>query len=156
MKILIYEDTARYDFWLKILLGGIIGLTLVLGIASLLWHDVDAALAMFGITLFDALLFKAILPQRFQIFEDGVRIDLGGPLSINIPFSSIERIKSASGRKASVYWGIRFATSSMGVVEIIRKKGLNLVISPSHDELFLEQANAALELSLFKLGNNIT
>jgi len=64
----VYEDTPRYDFWLKILLGGILGLTLVLGIASLLWQDVEAALVMFGVTLFDALLFKAILPQRFQIF----------------------------------------------------------------------------------------
>jgi len=76
LKNLIYEDTARYDLGLKILLGGILGLTLVLGIASLLWQDVEAALVMFGVTLFVALLFKAILPQRFQIFEDGVRIVL--------------------------------------------------------------------------------
>ena len=69
MKNLIYEDTARYDFWLKILLGGILRLTLVLGIASLLWQDVEAASVMFGVTLFDALLFKVILPQRFQIFK---------------------------------------------------------------------------------------
>ena len=151
MKNLIYEDTARYDFWLKILLGGILGLTLVLGIASLLWQDVEAALVMFGVTLFVALLFKAILPQRFQIFEDGVRIVLGGPFAINIPLSNIRYVKSASGRKAFVYWGQRFATSSRGVVEIIRKKGLNLVISPSHDDLFLEQANHTLE-SL--LGSN--
>ena len=145
MNNLIYEDTARYGLGLKILLGGIIGLTLVLGIASLLWQDVEAALVMFGITLFDAFLFKAILPQRFQIFEDGVRIVLGGPFAINIPFSNISYVKSASGRKASVYLGLRFATSSRCVVEIIRKKGLNLVISPSHDDLFLEQANHALE-----------
>jgi len=145
VKHLIYEDTARYDFWLKILLGGILGLTLVLGIASLLWQDMEAALIMFGVTLFDALLFKAILPQRFQIFEDGVRIVLGEPFAINIPFSNIRYVKPASGRKTFVYWGQRFATSSRGVVEIARKKGLNLVISPSHDDLFLEQANYALE-----------
>ena len=143
MKNLIYEDTPRYDLWLKILLGGSLGLTLVLGI-GLLWESTEVALIMFGVTLFNALLFKAILPQRFQIFEDGVRIVLGGPFTINIPFSNIRYVKSASGRQESVYWGLRFATSSRGVVEIARKKGLNLVISPSHDGLFLEQVSLRL------------
>ena len=49
------------------------------------------------------------------------------------------------GSKAFVYWGIRFATSSKGVVEIVRKKGLNLVISPRNDDMFLEQLNQALQ-----------
>lgn len=144
MNNLVYEDTPRYDFWLKILLCGILGLTLVLGIV-LLWQSVETALVMFGVTLFDVLLFKAILPQRFQIFEDALRIDLGGPFAINIPFSNISYVKSAASSKAFVYRGIRFATSFRGVVEIVRKKGLNLVISPTHDDLFLEQVNRALE-----------
>ncbi len=44
---------------------------------------------MFGITLFDALLFKVILPRQYQIFEDRLRILMGGPFAINIFFSSI-------------------------------------------------------------------
>jgi len=100
---------------------------------------------MFGVTLFDALLFKAILPQRFQIFENTLRIVLGGPFAINIPLANIKYAKSSSGSKAFVYWGIRFATSSRGVVEIACKKGLNLVISSTHDDMFIERLNQALE-----------
>ena len=139
-KTLLYEDTPKYDSWLKLILGGVLALTIILGII-LISQDTEAALVMFGITLFDALLFKAILPRRFQIFEDRLKILLGGPFAINITFSNIAEAKPASGRKTVIYSGIRFATSIHHVVEIIRKKGLNLVISPKNDEMFLEQLN---------------
>jgi len=139
----IYEDTSRYDSWLKVILGGILALTFVLGVV-LLFEDIIAASVMFGVTLFDALLFKAILPRRFQIFQDRVKIVLGGPLALSIPLSNIKCARSASGSKAFVYWGIRFATSTQGVVEIVRKQGLSLVISPKNTSMFLEQVDQAL------------
>lgn len=139
---LIYEDISRYDFWLKPILAAILALTLILGIV-LIREDMVAALVMFGVTLFDALLFKAILPQRFQVFEDRLRIVLGGPFVINIPYSNLKEARSASGIKAYAYWGLRLATSSRNVVEIVRKRGLSLVISPVNEDMFLEQLNQA-------------
>ena len=141
----LYEDVPRYDFWLKLILGGTLALTFVLGII-LISEDIRVALAMFGVTLFDALLFKAILPRRFQIFEDRLRILLGGPLAVNFAFSNIADAKSASGSKAFAYGGIRFATSTHYVIEIVRKKGLNLVISPSKGDIFLDELNKAIKL----------
>ncbi|MFC1915082.1 hypothetical protein ACFLW4_00055 [Chloroflexota bacterium] len=137
-NVLLYEDTPKYDLWVKLIISGVLALTFVLGIIFIS-QDIEAALAMFGITLFDALLFKAILPRRFQIFEDRLKIVLGWSLGITIPFSNITDARSASGSKAVFYWGIRFATSTRYVIEIVRSKGLNMVISPSHDEMFLEQ-----------------
>jgi len=67
--ILIYEDTPQYDLWLKLILGGLLALTFILGVIFI-YQDTEAAIVMFGVTLFDALLFKAILPRRYQIFED--------------------------------------------------------------------------------------
>ena len=141
-SILLYEDTPKYDSWLKLILGGVLALTFILGIIFIS-QDTGIAVAMFGITVFDALLFKAILPRRFQVFEDRLKILLGGPFAINIPFSNIIEAKPASGNKAFIYWGIRFATSTSHVVEVVRKKGLNLVISPAHDDMFLDQLNQA-------------
>ena len=97
---LLFEDTPKYDLWLKLILGGILALTLILGIVSIN-QDTEAAIVMFGITLFDALLFKAILPRRFQIFEDRLKILLGRPFAINIPLSNITEAKPASGRTSS-------------------------------------------------------
>jgi len=141
---LIYEDIPKYDLWLKLILGGVLALTLILGVIFI-YRDTEAAIAMFGITVFDALLFKAILPRRFQIFEDRLKILLGGPFSINILLSNIAEVKPASSRKVFAYWGIRFATSTSNVVEVVRKKGLNLIISPRNDDMFLEQLNQALQ-----------
>ncbi len=144
-NILLYEDIPEYGSWLKLILGGILALTFILGMIFLS-IDTEAALAMLGITIFDALLFKAILPRRFQIFEDRLKILLGGPFAINIPLSNIAEARPALGRKAFYYPGLRFATSTKRVVEIIRKKGMNLVISPRNDDLFLEQLNQARQL----------
>ena len=144
MEKLVYEDTPRYDFWLKSILGGVLALTLILGVI-LLSEDIGAALVMFGVTLFDALLFKAILPRRYQIFQDRVRIVLGGPFALNIPLSNIRQARQASSSKAFAYWGLRFATSTHYVVEIVRKKGLSLVISPASGDMFLEQLNQSLK-----------
>ena len=146
MNTMVYEDTPRYDSWLKLLLGSVLALTLILGFV-LLSTDIGAAWVMFAVTLFDALLFKAILPRRFQIFQDRVRIVLGGPFALNIPLSDISEARLAPGSRAFIYWGIRFATSSSGVVEIVREEGLGLVISPVNADMFLEQLNRALKAS---------
>jgi len=143
MKELVYEDTPRYDSWLKLMLGAILALTLILGFV-LLPIDISGAGVMFGVTLFDALLFRAILPRRFQIYQDRVRIVLGGPLALNIPLLDIREARLASSSKAFVYWGLRFVTSVRGVVEIVRKRGLSVVISPANADTFLEQLNQAL------------
>jgi len=143
MNELLYEDTPRYDFWLKLILGSVLALTLILGFV-LLPTDIVVACVMFGVTLLDALLFKAILPRRFQIFQDRVRVVLGGPLALNIPLSDIREARSVSGSTAFAYWGLRFATSTQGIVEIVRKAGMSLVISPANADTFLEQLNQAL------------
>ena len=141
---LVHEDTTRVDLLLKLILASILALTLVLGV-WLLFEDIVAALVMFAVTLFDALLFRAIMPRRYQIYSDRVRIVLGGPFALNIPFYDIREARPASGGKAFAYWGVRFATSTKCVVEIIRKKGFNVVISPSDRDTFLERLSQAID-----------
>ncbi len=143
MSYLIYEDIPQYDSWLKWIIGGTLALTLVLGIV-LLPIDLAGALAMFGVTVFDALLFNAILPRRYQIYQDRLRIVLGKPFAVSISFATIKEVRSAAGSTTFIYWGIRFATSAKSVVEIIRSKGLNIVISPADRDAFLEQLTQGL------------
>lgn len=144
-SILLYEDIPEYGSWLKQILGGILALTFILRVVFF-FIDTEAGLALFGITVFNTLLFRAILPRRFQIFEDRLKVLVGGPFAINIPFSNIIEAKAVTGRKAFYYSGLRFATSTRGVVEIVRKKGMNMVISPRNDDMFMEQLNQARQL----------
>ncbi len=141
---LIYEDRAQYDLWVKLILGSTLVLTLVLGLVFLAF-DTAGALVMFGVTVFDALLFNAILPRRYQIYQDRLRIVLGKPFAFNMSFSTIKEARPATGSVAFVYGGLRLATSLKSVVEIVRSKGLNVVMSPANRDAFLEQPTQALK-----------
>ena len=141
---LIYEDTSRYDLWLKLLLPGILALTLVWGIALLAIGSTEAY-GPLSATAFDALLFYSILPRRLQVYDDRVRIVLGRPFAVNIPFATIREVRPASASKAFAYQGLRFATSSKSVVAIVRSKGWNVVISPANREMFLTYLDQALK-----------
>ncbi len=142
VSYLVHKDIPRVDLWFKLIVASILSLTLMLGVL-LLFEDIIAASVMFAVTLFDALLLKAITPRRYEIYNDRVRIVLGGPFAFNIPFYNIKEARPACGKKALAYRGLRLATSNKGVVEIIREKGLNVVISPSDRDTFLEQLSQA-------------
>ena len=99
---------------------------------------------MFVLAVFMALLFAAIIPRRFQIYEDRLRIQLGGPISFNIPLKHIEEARHGASSDILFYWGIKFGTSTSNVVEIVRNKGMNVIITPAHFHEFLNQLNRAV------------
>jgi hypothetical protein len=141
MDSIIYEDRPRYDVWLK----GIMLLPvffIITGIFYLTTAQVEAAIGMFALTLLMAAIYWAIFPRKYLILDSKIRIVLGGQFSFNIPFNNIEIAREPEG----VSLGINFATTflSKHAVEIIRKKGLNVNITPSDRELFLENLNKAL------------
>jgi hypothetical protein len=140
---LIYEEPAQYDWWLKLLLGGIPLLTLILGF-WLLTLDIGGAAVMFAVTAFDSSLFYFIMPRKYQIYTDRLVINLGKPLAMTILYVDIKEIKKTSGNSAMAYNGIRFATSAQYVVEIKRRRGMNVVISPANGDRFMEQINQAI------------
>ncbi|PPD58125.1 PH domain-containing protein [Dehalogenimonas etheniformans] len=135
-----YETAPRYD---TAPISGIISLLifadLLLGflIPGTLWLMVIVALAEAG-------LFYFIIPRKYQIFDDRVRICLGAPVRYDIPLSTIREARPGGGAEAWVYWGLRMATSSKNVVELVRRGGMDVVISPSDRETFLEQLELAM------------
>jgi hypothetical protein len=104
-------------------------------------EDKEGAIAMISGSLLIMFLFYLVLPKKYQIFEDKLKILLGWPLHIDLSLANISDSQITTGRKVFAYWGLRFATSSKSVVEIIRKRGLNIVISPSNALLFVDRLN---------------
>lgn len=141
---LVYEDLPRYDWTMKTLVAAILMALLVVGIV-LLFYALEGAIAMFGDTLLVALIFYFVFPRRYQLFNTKLRIVLGWPLGWDIPLSTIEEAHAAPGIARWIYWGVRLATSSGTEVEIVRNKGMNVIISPSNRETFLERLNSALK-----------
>ncbi|MFC1969184.1 hypothetical protein ACFLVF_01680 [Chloroflexota bacterium] len=135
---LIYEATAAYDRWLKLFLPGVIAIVLVLRVTLAPIDSENPWLIILALAAFYAFLLHAVMPRRFLVFQDRLRIVLGRPFGFNIPFSSIKEARVASSGKMYVYWGIQFATSTGIIVEIVRHKGLNIIISPTDREMFLK------------------
>jgi glucose dehydrogenase len=142
---LIYEDSARYDTWTKLLMGAVVAIEVVIGV-SLIFVDLEGALVMFAAAVLVAVIFWAILPRGFQVYEDRVRIGLGGPLSWSIPLRDIQRVGPAPASSGFIYHGVRFVTSGRSIVEIRRRRGMDVVFSPSHPDEFIEQVERARDL----------
>lgn len=93
MKLVIYEDSPKYDLWVKMLLGLAPVVLLVLGL--LIYYGVlpneteaearRAPIILFACIAFVLLLYWAILPRRYQILEDRLKIVLGGAFSFSFP-----------------------------------------------------------------------
>lgn len=142
--MLIHEEPAEYTSWFKFLFLIPIGLFIGAVISSLN-QESEASLVLLGEGIFFILLFYFIMPRRYQIFHDKLKIILGSPFSIDIPLSTIREVKHSSGIKALFYYGVRFVTSTKYVVELVRNKGLNYVISPKNGEIFIEQLSQAID-----------
>lgn len=141
---LVHEDTPGVGLLLKAIITGVLGLTLGLGIWLLL-VDIAAASAMLAVTVADAVLFNWIMPRRYQIWSDRLRIVLGWPFALNVPLEDIAEAREASGWAALGRRGLRLAPSTTGVVVIVRRRGLDVVISPSDRDVFLDRLNTGLE-----------
>jgi hypothetical protein len=141
MTTLLYEDRPRYGLWLKILLWGFIAVMLITAITTFDSNREDA-LALIGTAVFIVLVFWAVMPRKYCIYEDRIKIVMGVPFSISVRFDVIEYAGKPRG-KLTV--GINFVTSFRNTVEIVKKRGMNVNISPGDREAFLENLNDALD-----------
>ncbi len=107
-----------------------------------LTSEPEASIGMFATAALMAAIYWAVFPQKYRILESKVKIVLGGPFSFNIPLDNIETARAPKG--ATI--GINFVTSfsSKNAVQIVRRKRLNVNITPSNRELFLENLDKAL------------
>lgn len=141
---LLYEDTPRYDGLLKLILVAALLATLIPAIV-LFWYDTAGTLAMLGVTALEALIFYFVMPKRYQLFDDRVRVVLGWPFGMDIRLSDIKEVRASKGSDSRAIRRLKFATSSRSATEIIRNSGWSVVISPRDREVFLERLNEALE-----------
>ena len=140
--LVVFKDRPVFDKWNKYIIGGITAVPLIIAVV-LLTQDILGAAIMLGLTVFDVVLFWCILPKKFVVYEDRLKIVLGGPFSITIPLRDIIQVRQATKDMAFVYWGMRLGTSLHYQVEIERKNGLSVIISPSLEERFIEQLDEA-------------
>jgi hypothetical protein len=104
--------------------------------------EVGAATGMLATALLMGAVYWAVFPRKYQVLAGKLKIVLGGSFSFNVPFDNLE----LAGKPEGVNLGINFVTTflSRHVVEIKRKKGMNVNITPDNRDLFLENLNKAI------------
>jgi hypothetical protein len=86
------------------------------------------------------LLLWSIFPRNYQVYEDHLRIVLGGPFSVKIGFTEITSVEAESRTAVTIH----FATAMARTCVVINKKsGLSITITPKSVALFVENANRA-------------
>jgi hypothetical protein len=87
----------------------------------------------------------ALMPTRYQIFTDRIRIVLGWVIHFNIPFSNIENVTSAT---FGDLWGLNLnfinSYSSDDILQITRKRGAKVHITPWDRKVFLENLDKTI------------
>ena len=141
MKDLLYEDRPRYGLLFKIVIWGILAVMLITAITTFN-SSREEAFASIGTAVFVLLIFWAVIPRKYCIYEDRIKIVLGTPFSVSIRFDTI---KYAGEPKGKLTVGVNFVTSFRNTVEIVKKKGMNVNISPGDREAFLENLTNALD-----------
>ncbi len=123
MSSIIYEDKPHYDMWLKAVLIFPIAACIIPAL-FLIPSDPEETISLLGTAVFIAVVFWAIMPRKYCITSDKVRLVLGGPFSFSISFDTIKAARVPQG----ITLGINFVTSRKNTVEIVRKKGMSINI----------------------------
>ena len=136
----LYEDRPAYGLLLRFIVIVVPGS--LLATSFFVWRSGNQtdALWLLGEVAFISLLFWAIFPRSYQVYEDHLRIRLGGPFLVKVGFDNIKSVGIARG----LNFGINFATAiTKNGVEIVRKRGARINITPRAPEQFVENAERA-------------
>ncbi len=154
MDLLIFEDSIKYDAWVKLVLIFSLVLLIILGILFFIdGHHSNvfpkeppresriAFVVLCFFTVLTAAVYWLFLPRKITVSQDGIKTKFGG-FSWNMPFQTIESIKAAKGFRSRR--GFSCITSYKSQIVIVRKNRLNIRISPNRCDQFVESANRAL------------
>ncbi|MFC1951852.1 PH domain-containing protein [Chloroflexota bacterium] len=138
---LLYQDEPEYGPLLKLIV-------LIVPVASLagsiyLFSSGDStdAITLLVEAFVVGLIFWSVFPRKYQVYEDHLRIVLGRPFSVKIGFDKIKKVEVTSRLTFSINFVTKFTRDC---VEIAKKRGLSIAITPKDSDLFVENANEAL------------
>jgi len=140
-SILLYQDKPTYGLLLKLIL--LIPVAFLVGSLYLyLSGDVSGSLALLPGALFSGLIFWFVFPREYQVYDDHLRIASGRPFSVKVRFQNVKTVRITSRTGLTINFVTRIAKN---YVEIVKKKGWSIAITPKDNDSFVENANRALE-----------
>jgi len=140
MNYLLNEHKPRYDTWFKAVMAIPVCLPLIAAIA-LYVSGSNEILETFIVFVFILAVIWLIMPRKFLVMEDRLRIVIGASISFSICYSNIREI----GKPSTLALGVNYITSLKTPVEIVTRKGMNISIAPENRQAFLDDINRAIQ-----------
>jgi hypothetical protein len=159
MDNLIYEDNpwASRDIYWKLQYGYNVWLMQCLPVIFILFI---AGVILASTQIEQEVVFKSIIalmvfimyvtcfalrPTRYQIFNDRIRVVRGWVFHFDIPFSNIDNVTAAKSKDLG-FLNLNFINSfsSDNILQITRKHGAKVNITPWDRTPFLENLNKAM------------
>jgi hypothetical protein len=140
LKEILHEHKAKYDTWILLLL--LIPVCILVYITiTVAMEEESAGLTTILINIVIIGLLWLIMPRKYIIMDDRLKVVLGTPLFFYIPFSNIKEIKKPEG----ITFGINFGTSSSTILSIVLIRGSNINIAPDSRETFMKNMDKAMQ-----------
>ena len=142
MESLLHRDTTHRDIGLKLVLAMPVIIILIPALLYLASNDNRTAYEMLAIVVVIVIVMWLIIPRQYLIFDNRLKIVLGGPFSFSVPFNTIKTARIPKGTT----FGVNFPSSlsSKHIVEIVRNRRLSITITPNDRDLFLKTLEKAL------------
>jgi len=136
---LLYQDEPTYGLFLKLIIMIVPVASIVGGVIIFLSGDNSGGLVLLTEAFIVSLLFWCVFPRKYQVYEEHLRIVLGGPFSVKVGFGQIKKI----GPGTSTFTMNFITKFTKNYIEINKKKGLSIAITPRDNATFIENANEA-------------
>jgi len=140
-SVLLYEDKVSYGFLLKLIIVVMPVAFLVTSLILWLAEETEGSLILLIEAFAVGLIFWFVFPRKYQVYEDHLRIVLGGPFSIQIGFEQITTIEATNRFALSINFITRIAKK---YILIRRKRGMSIAITPQDHDSFVNNANQAI------------
>lgn len=139
-SLLLYQDKPGYGLLLKLIL--IVPAVFLAGsLYSWLSDDISGSLALLPSAFIMGLIFWLVFPREYRVYEDHLSIVLGGHFSVKAGFQNIKEIRITSRTGLTINFVTRITGS---YVEISKKRGWSIAITPADSDAFVDNANRAL------------
>lgn len=135
MDNLIYEDNPHTDIWMKliVLLPAVI---MLITAASLLQIDPEGALYLSCLAFIIGIIIRFIIPTKYSIYDSKITIRFKGPFEFKIPFETLKTVRPSRWSTVGINLPANF--SQANALEIVRKRGLSITITPANKQLFID------------------
>ena len=139
--LLLYHDEPSYGLVLKIIVIIIPASLFASSYYLFSSGEREGGFVLLVETFIVGLILFSVMPHSYQVYEDHLKIVLGGPFSIKIGFDNIKSIEVTN----RTVFSVNYATRVTGKYVIITpKKGLNIAITPRDNDAFVETSNRIL------------